>query len=197
MVFFALHLPSRKMNQLKIVINGILPRDEKNTARRQKLFIVKCTNYVHNDIHYLSPDEEWIRENGCLDISLFYEDKLYLIEKGYLKFALSIKRKISHFQKKFSNTKNIEKRQKTFFNTTDFPPLPSKPNTNTNKQDYSRNINASPGNYNTHSTSASTETYLLQSRPNTKKSYPQKRKLSFQQLFHRNRLKHNIRPVSK
>ena len=38
------------MNHLKIVINEIPPRDEQNTARRQKLFIVnellesKCTN---------------------------------------------------------------------------------------------------------------------------------------------------------
>ena len=94
------------MNHLKIVINGILPRDEQNTARRQKLLTVnellenKCTNYVNTDIHYLSPDGDWIRENGCLDTSLFYKDKLHLIEKGYHKFALSIKRKISHFQKK-------------------------------------------------------------------------------------------------
>ena len=27
----------KRMNHLKIVINGILPRDEQNTARRQKL----------------------------------------------------------------------------------------------------------------------------------------------------------------
>ena len=94
------------MNHLKIVTNGILPRDEKNTARRQKLFIVnellesKYTNYVNTDIHYLSLDGDWIRKNGCLDISLFYKDNLHLIEKGYLKLALSIKRKISLFQKK-------------------------------------------------------------------------------------------------
>ena len=92
MVFFALHLPSKKrMNHLKIVINGILPRDEQNTARRQKLLIVnkllesKCTNYTN--IHYLSPDGDWIRENGCLNTSLFYKDKLRLIEKGYHKFV--------------------------------------------------------------------------------------------------------------
>ena len=48
----------KRMNHLKIVINGILPRDEQNTARRQKLLIVnellgsKCTNYVNTDIHY-------------------------------------------------------------------------------------------------------------------------------------------------
>ena len=24
----------------------------------------KCTNYVNTDIHYLSPDGDWIRENG-------------------------------------------------------------------------------------------------------------------------------------
>ena len=87
----------KRMNHLKIVINGILPLDEQNTARRQKLLIVnellesKCTNYVNTDIHYLSPDGDWIRENGCLDISLFYKDKLHIIERGYHKFVLSIK----------------------------------------------------------------------------------------------------------
>ena len=86
---------------------------------------------------------------------------------------MSIKRKISVFQKKNTNAKNIEKRQ-PFFNTNDFQPLPSKPNTNASKQDYSRIINVSPRNYNTHSTSATTET-----------SFPQ------QQLFHLSRLKHN------
>ena len=65
------------MNHLKIVINRILPRDEQNTARRQKLFIVnellesKPTNYVNTGIHYLSPDGDWIHENGYVDISLF------------------------------------------------------------------------------------------------------------------------------
>ena len=175
----------KRMNHLKIVTNGILPRDEKNTARRQKLFIVnellesKYTNYVNTDIHYLSLDGDWIRKNGCLDISLFYKDNLHLIEKGYLKLALSIKRKISLFQKKITNTKNIEERQKSFFNTDDFSPLPSKPNTNTNKQDCSRTMNASPGNYNTHSTFASIETYLLQSQPNTTEILPKKENFLF------------------
>ena len=76
--------------------------------QENKLLIVnellesKCTYYVNTDIHYLSPDGDWIRENGYLDISLFCKDKLHHIEKGYLKLALSIKRKISLFQKKIN-----------------------------------------------------------------------------------------------
>ena len=110
----------KRMNHLKIVINRILRRDEQNTARRQKLFIViellesKCTNYVNTDVHCLSPDGDWIYENGCLDISLFYKDKLHLIDKGYLKLVLSIKRKISLFQKKLLIQKHPEK-TKTIF----------------------------------------------------------------------------------
>ena len=96
---------------------------------------------------------------------------------------MSIKRKISHFQKKFTNIKNIDKRQKPFFNANDFPPLPSKPNTNTNKQDYSKTMNAWPGKYTTHSTSASTETYLLQSQPNTKEILPTKKKTLISSTF--------------
>ena len=63
------------------------------------------------------------------------------------------------------------------------PPLPSKRNTNTNKQDYSKTMNASPGKYNTHSTSASTETYLLQSQPNTKEILPTKKKTLISSTF--------------
>ena len=106
----------KRINHLKIVINGILPRDERNTVRRQKSFIVnellenKCTNYSNTDIHYLSPDGDWIRENGHLDKSLFYKDNLHLIEKGYLKLALSIKRKINLIQENFTYTSNIEKK---------------------------------------------------------------------------------------
>ena len=145
--FFCIAFVLKKgINDLKIVLNGILPRDERNTLRRQKSFIVnellenKCTNYSNTDIHYLSPDGDWIRENGHLDKSLFYKDNLHLIEKGYLKLALSIKRKINLIQENFTYTNNIEKKQIPFFNTNDFPYLPSKPNTNTNKQDYSRTI---------------------------------------------------------
>ena len=89
--------------------------------RRQKLFIVnkpmesKCNKYVNTDIHYLSPDGDWTRENGCLDLSLFYKDKLHIIGKGYHKFALSIKRKISRFQKKFTNTKKHREKTETNF----------------------------------------------------------------------------------
>ena len=52
----------KRMNHLKTVRNGILHRDERNTARRQYLFIVnellekKCTNCVNTEILYLSPE---------------------------------------------------------------------------------------------------------------------------------------------
>ena len=61
-LFYIVVALKKRMNLLKIVINRILPRDEQNTARRQKLFIVnellesKRTNYVNTDIHCLSPD---------------------------------------------------------------------------------------------------------------------------------------------
>ena len=106
------------INDLKIVLNGILPRDERNTLRRQKSFIVnellenKCTNYSNTDIHYLSPDGDWIRENGHLDKSLFYKDNLHLIEKGYLKLALSIKKK--SYPRKFYLYKHREKTNTIF-----------------------------------------------------------------------------------
>ena len=129
----------KRINHLKIVINGILPRDERNTVRRQKSFIVnellenKCTNYSNTSIYYLSPDGNWIRENGHLDKSLFYKDNLHLIEKGYLKLPLSIKRKINLIQENFTYINNIEKKQIPFFNTNDFPLHPNQTPTQTNK----------------------------------------------------------------
>ena len=106
---------------------------------------------------------------------------LYFIRINYILLRrdtlnqLCVSKERQPFPKKITNTNNIEKRQKPFFNTNDFPSSPSKPNTNTNKQDYSRTMNASPRNYNTHSTSLTTETYLLQSQPNTKEILPTKR----------------------
>ena len=119
----------KRINHLKIVINGILTCDEQNTVRRQKSFIVnklledECTNYINTDIHYLRSNRDWIRENGHLDkfnlnlfyliylfYILFYKDNLHLVEKEYLKLALSIKRKINLIQDNFTATNNIEKK---------------------------------------------------------------------------------------
>ena len=60
-------------------------------------------------------------------------------------------------------------------------------------------MNASPGKYNTHSTSASTETYLLQSQPNTKEILPTKKKTLISSTFPPKQAKtqSNSRPVSK
>ena len=93
----------------------------------------------------------------------------------------------------------MRKDKKPFFNTNDFPPLPSKPNTNTNKQDYSTTMNASSGKYNTHSTSASTETYLLQAQPNIKEILPTKKKTLISSTFPPKQAKtqSNSRPVPK
>ena len=44
-------------------------------------------------------------------------------------------------------------------------------------------MNASPGNYNTHSTSASTKTYLFQSQANTKEILPPKKKTFISSTF--------------
>ena len=70
---------------------------------------------INTDIHYLSPNRDCIRENGYLDKSSFYKDNLRAIEKGYLKLASSIKRKIDLIQKIFTDTNNMEKKQKAFF----------------------------------------------------------------------------------
>ena len=63
----------------------------------------------------------------------------------------------------FAENHRNRKKQIPFFNTNDFPPLPSKPNTN--KQDYLRTISTSPRNYNTLSTSGTIKAYQTQSQP--------------------------------
>ena len=131
---------------------------------------------------------------------------LYFIRTNYIllrrdtinSHCLSIEKSVVS-KKNLLIQKNIEKRQKPVFNTNNFPPLPSKPNSNTNKKDYSKTMNASPGKYNTHSTSASTETYLLQSQPNTKEILSTKKKTLISSTFSPKQAKtqSNSRPVSK
>ena len=69
------------------------------------------------------------------------------------------------------------------FNANGFTPLPSK--SNTNKQDYSRTINTSPRNYNTHSTSGTIKVYQTQSQPKivTKEIIPTKKKTLISKTF--------------
>ena len=137
MIFFVSHLPSRKEWTSQ---NCNKWNSTSWWTRRQKLFIVnellesKCTNYVNTDIYCLSPDGDWIRENGYLDISLFYKDKLHLIEKGYLKLALCIKRKISLFQKKLL-IQTTSRKDKNHFLTLTISRLhhPNQTQTQTNK----------------------------------------------------------------
>ena len=107
---------------LKTVTNGILPRDEQNTARRQKLNELlesKCTNYVNTDIYYLRPDGDWIRENGCLDISLLYKDKLHLTETEYgssniNEVITAVLNLLLFFKKRFYMHKKHKKHEKNF-----------------------------------------------------------------------------------
>ena len=60
-------------------------------------------------------------------------------------------------------------------------------------------MNASSGKYNTHSTSASTETYLLQAQPNIKEILPTKKKTLISSTFPLKQAKtqSNSRPVLK
>ena len=156
----------KRMSHLKAVTNGIIPCDERNTVSRQRSFIVnklvesKCTNCINTDIHYV------LMETGFLKMATltnpYFIRTTYLIEKGYLKLALPFKRKIDLIQVLLIQATS---RKKKIFTANYFPPLPSKPKTNTNKQDYSWTINISPRNYNTHSTSGTIKTYLTQSQP--------------------------------
>ena len=108
-------------------------------------------------------------------------------------FVLYIKRKISHFQKKLLIRKTSRKGKNHFLTLgNNFPSFyhRNQTQTQTNK------ITWGPW---MHHLGIITPTQLLlllkhiyfNHNQMQKKSYPQKRKLSFEQLFHQNRLKHN------
>ena len=88
----------KRLKQLQIVANGIIPRDPPNTRRRQKLLEVnqllrdKCTSY--NSLYFLKPDTDWTTLDGGLNKTLYYKDNTHLLENGNKKLAVSIKTKL-------------------------------------------------------------------------------------------------------
>ena len=110
----------KRINHLKIVRNGILPRDEQNTARRQKLFIVnellesQCTNYVNTDNHYLSL-------MGTRFVKMAASTYLYFIRTNYILLRRDtinsncLSKEKSVISKKKLLTQNHREKTKTIF----------------------------------------------------------------------------------
>ena len=88
-----------KKPDLKILIVGLLPRDNKWSSIREKIASVNdYVSKVFNDksnIMFLKPDLNWTLPSGELDHQLYYMDKLHLVEQGNIKLAKLILRGIS------------------------------------------------------------------------------------------------------
>ena len=92
----------KRMKDLQIVVNGLIPRDAINTKRRQKLLEVnqllqyKCTYYTH--VYFLKPDTDCTTLDGGLSKTFYYKDNIHLLQNGNKKLALSIKTKLDNIR---------------------------------------------------------------------------------------------------
>ena len=76
----------KRLKNLQIIVNGLIPRDATNTRRRQKLLEVnqllrgKCTSY--NSVYFLKPDTDWTTLDGGLNKTKYCKDNTHLLENG-------------------------------------------------------------------------------------------------------------------
>ena len=126
-------------SKIKIFISGILPSNECNSVNRMLIkeinAILKCKCAL-NSFNFIKQEQGWTDNNDMLDPSLFYHDKLHLIQKGNIKLSGSIITATedtnigqnTHFNK-ISNKKHNQfiktyKMAVSFkLNHADFPPL--------------------------------------------------------------------------
>ena len=70
--------------KVEIFISGILPRDECYSVNRILIkelnTILKCKCTFHR-FNFTKQEQGWTDNNSALDPSLFYQDKLHLIQK--------------------------------------------------------------------------------------------------------------------
>ena len=128
-----------RSSKIKIFISRNLPRDECYSVNRMLIkeinTILKCKCAFHS-FDFIEQEQGWIDNNDTLDPSLFYHDKLHLIQKGNVKLLEPIitateDRNIgqnTHFNKMSSKKYNqfikTYKMAASFkLNHADFPPL--------------------------------------------------------------------------
>ena len=88
--------------KLQVIITGLIPRDYEESYRRHKIketnkhlrrYCKQFTNFT-----YMEQDSDWVRNDGTLNVKLYYTDHLHLIEKGNEKLAASITRTIDKLE---------------------------------------------------------------------------------------------------
>ena len=117
---------------VNVIICGIRPRDDSwfvnqmSIEKVNRILKLKCYESSYTFVSY---DSGWTLANGSLNADLYYSDRLYLVEKGYLKLAESIFNSIEvsndfigrNHNNKFSNSYKMAVSFK--LNNADFPPL--------------------------------------------------------------------------
>ncbi|EDO32560.1 predicted protein, partial [Nematostella vectensis] len=80
-----------------IVVTGLLPRDLYPSFRRKKISEVnrqleELIDFSDEfaDVHFLRPDDDWVRGDGTLEESFYHTDYLHLVEAGDRKLAKAI-----------------------------------------------------------------------------------------------------------
>ena len=79
--------------RVKIFISGVLSRDKcyslNSILMKEINKILKCKCAFHR-FNFIEQEQAWTNKNDTLDPSLFYQDKLYLIQKGSIKLSETV-----------------------------------------------------------------------------------------------------------
>ena len=92
----------KKEQRYKYIHTGLLPRDFRETYKRNKIKKVnklireKCSSISTPRINYIEQDHDWIDEGNCLRIKYYYRDCLHLVELGNKKLSNTIIKAIKH-----------------------------------------------------------------------------------------------------
>ena len=79
---------------IKIIISGILPRDDIHSPRRHRIAIIngmlkeRCAET--SNVYFLEHDHDWTWDDGRINANFYYVDDLHLVAKGNYKFAKKI-----------------------------------------------------------------------------------------------------------
>ena len=118
----------KKEQRYKYIHTGLLPRDFRETYKRNKIKKVnklireKCSSISTPRVNYIEQDHDWIDEGNCLRIKYYCRNCLHLIELGNKKYSNTIIKAIKHSN--LTIPVNISKYKATTVLTgEDFPPL--------------------------------------------------------------------------
>ena len=84
----------------------------------------KCSQILN--VIYLEPESSWVKQDSELNMELFCNDELRLIEKGYEKLANFISEILKDPKKDLHYYPNTTYDQPVIKTNTHFPPLPTK-----------------------------------------------------------------------